>query len=48
MQYEGWELNFFDNAKNFRKYQLDLIRDYLGESVLEIGPGNAHFQKNVS
>ena len=45
MQYEGWELNFFDNAKNFRKYQLDLIRDYLGESVLEIGPGNGSFSK---
>ena len=45
MQYEGWELNFFDNAKNFRKYQLDLIRDYLGESVLEIGPRNGSFSK---
>ena len=26
-QYDGWELNFFDNAKNFRNYQWKLIKD---------------------
>jgi len=47
MQYEGWELNFFDSAKNFKQYQFDLIRNYLGESVLEIGPGNGIFSKEL-
>ena len=23
--YEGWELPFFDKAKNFREYQLDIL-----------------------
>ncbi len=47
MQYEGWELLFFDSAKNFKQYQFDLIRNYLGESVLEIGPGNGIFSKEL-
>jgi len=41
--YEGWELKFFDNAKNFRSYQFSLIKNYLNGSVAEIGPGNGTF-----
>jgi len=41
--YEGWELKFFDNAKNFRSYQFSLIKNYLNGSVGEIGPGNGAF-----
>lgn len=43
MRYEGWELTFFDNSKNFRKYQFLLIKKYLKNKILEIGPGNGIF-----
>ena len=43
--YEGWELNYFDNAKNFRLYQLNLIKKFLNGNVAEVGPGNG---KNLS
>ena len=39
-QYNGWELKFFDKSKNFRNYQMGLIKKYLGEHIAEIGPGN--------
>ena len=38
--YNGWELKFFDKSKNFRNYQISLIKKYLGEYIAEIGPGN--------
>ena len=38
--YEGWELKFFDNSKNFRFYQLKLIKKYLKGYLAEVGPGN--------
>ena len=28
-QYSGWELESFDNAKNFRKYQIEKIKPYI-------------------
>ena len=37
--YEGHELEHFDNAHNFRNYQLQLIKNYLGNNLLEVGPG---------
>ena len=40
MRYSGWELNFFDNSKNFRNYQFFLIKKYLKNNLLEVGPGN--------
>jgi len=40
MNYSGWELNFFDKSKNFRNYQFSLIKKYLKNKILEIGPGN--------
>ena len=36
-QYNGWELKFFDKSKNFRNYQISLIKKYLGE-YKGIGP----------
>ena len=38
--YEGWELQHFDNSKNFRKYQYDLIKKFIKGNVAEVGPGN--------
>ena len=38
--YPGWELKFFDNSKNFRLYQLQLINKHLSGHLAEVGPGN--------
>jgi len=38
--YSGWELHYFDEAENFRNYQLDIIKDKLMGLVAEVGPGN--------
>jgi len=40
MNYDGWELKFFDNSKNFRNYQLKLIKNYIKGYIAEVGPGN--------
>ncbi len=40
MKYLGWELEFFDKANNYRKYQFDLMKKYIKQSILEVGPGN--------
>ena len=40
MKYSGWELDFFDKANNYRKYQFDLMKKYIKQSILEVGPGN--------
>ena len=40
----SWELEFFDAAKNWRKYQFENILKYINSSVLEVGPGTG---KNV-
>ena len=45
----SWELEFFDAAKNWRKYQFGQILKYINSSVLEIGPGtgnNVQYYKN--
>tara|TARA_B100000029_G_C17563732_1_gene954357 strand:+ start:359 stop:1051 length:693 start_codon:yes stop_codon:yes gene_type:complete len=39
-EYNGWELKFFDKSKNFRNYQLSLIKDHLKGHIAEVGPGN--------
>jgi 2-polyprenyl-3-methyl-5-hydroxy-6-metoxy-1,4-benzoquinol methylase len=39
-QYDGWELKYFDKAKNFRSYQFKLTKNYITGEVAEIGPGN--------
>ena len=43
MNYSGWELKFFDASKNFRNYQFKLIRNYIGNKILEVGPGTGNF-----
>ena len=45
IQYSGFELEHFDSAQNFRKYQLQLIRPYLKGSFLEVGPGKGGLTK---
>ena len=45
----SWELEFFDAAKNWRKYQFENILKYINSSVLEVGPGtgnNVQYYKN--
>ena len=37
--YTGWELELFDNALNFRKYQFSLIDKYIKGKTAEVGPG---------
>ena len=38
-QYEGWELDFFDQAYNFRTYQFDFIKKFIRGKTAEVGPG---------
>ena len=45
MNYSGWELKYFDLSYNFRQYQYELIKNYLGEKILEVGPGSGKFAK---
>ena len=33
-------IDVWDNCKNFRNYQLELIKTYLGKRLAEVGPGN--------
>ncbi len=40
IHYEGWELPFFNNARNFRNYQFHLIKKYIHGSVAEVGAGH--------
>ena len=40
INYDGWELKFFDKSKNFRNYQLKLIKKYVKGYIAEVGPGN--------
>ena len=39
IQYDGFELEHFDSASNFRKYQVSLIKEFLDGSLLEVGAG---------
>lgn len=38
--YSGWELQYFDSSKNFRKYQYYLIKNFIKKYTAEVGPGN--------
>ena len=40
IDYEGWELEHFDNSNNFRNYQNDLFKKHLRGHAAEVGPGN--------
>ena len=46
IQYDGFELEHFDSAFNFRKYQISLIKDYLYGSLLEVGAGKGGLAVN--
>ena len=40
-QYEGWELSSFDDAYNFRKFQISKIKKYIYKSnLLDVGSGS--------
>ena len=39
IQYDGFELEHFDSAYNFRRYQVSLIKEFLDGSLLEVGAG---------
>ena len=43
--YDGWELEYFDKAYNFRSYQFDLVKKFIKGKVAEVGPGNGAFLK---
>ena len=51
IQYDGFELEHFDSAHNFRKYQVYLIKNYLSDKLLEVGPGKGgltyHYNKFI-
>ncbi|MEI7662934.1 MAG: methyltransferase domain-containing protein [Bacteroidota bacterium] len=44
-----WGVNAisFDNFKNYRKYQYDLIKNYIGKSIIEIGSGDRAFTRQI-
>jgi len=39
IKYNGFELDIFDAAKKFRKYQIHLLKRYIKDPFLEVGPG---------
>ena len=38
----SWELKFFDAAKNWRKFQFEIISKYIKKNTLEVGPGTGN------
>ena len=50
IQYDGFELDHFDSALNFRKYQILLIKKFIKGKFLEVGAGKGGlvpFYKNL-
>jgi len=50
IQYDGFELDHFDSASNFRKYQISLIIKFIKGKFLEVGAGKGGlipFYKNL-
>ena len=50
IQYDGFELDHFDSALNFRKYQISLITKFINGKFLEVGAGKGGlipFYKNL-
>ena len=39
LSYQGSELELFEKAENWKAYYQNLIKDYLGQEVLEVGAG---------
>ena len=51
IQYDGFELDHFDSALNFRKYQISLITKFIKGKFLEVGAGKGGlipFYKNLT
>ena len=51
-QYDGWELQSFDEASNFRKYQMEKIKSFIKDKkILDVGSGNGglikYYQKET-
>ena len=45
-QYDGWELQSFDEASNFRKYQIEKIEKYIkNKMILDVGSGSGGLVK---
>jgi len=40
IHYNGFELEHFDSASNFREYQVSLISKYINGNFVEVGAGN--------
>ena len=39
IQYDGFELEHFDSASNFREYQVSLVSKYINGNFVEVGAG---------
>tara|TARA_B100000686_G_C16773842_1_gene967064 strand:+ start:1965 stop:2654 length:690 start_codon:yes stop_codon:yes gene_type:complete len=39
IEYDGWELHYFDEAYNFRTYQFKIINQFVKGKTAEVGPG---------
>ena len=46
MSYLNHVLNYFDLAKNYRNYQLKLIKKHISGKILEVGPGRGEIIEN--
>ena len=51
-QYDGWELQSFDEASNFRRYQIEKIKRFIkNKKILDVGSGNGglitYYQKET-
>ena len=49
IQYDGFELDHFDSASNFREYQISLIKKFIKGKFAEVGAGKVvwfHFIQN--
>lgn len=46
MSYLNHVLEYFDLAQNYRNYQLSLINKYIGNKILEVGPGRGEIIDN--
>ena len=45
IKYDGFELDYFDKAFNFRKYQIELIKPFIKDKFAEVGPGSGGLVK---
>jgi 2-polyprenyl-3-methyl-5-hydroxy-6-metoxy-1,4-benzoquinol methylase len=55
IQYDGFELEHFDSASNFREYQVSLVSKYINGNFVEVGAGKGglvpyykKFLKNIT